>query len=189
MLQHSTFKDFYAITLFMPNSGPRISEVVNARLPHLDLEIRQIRLIGKGNKERIIPFGDRTGKAFLNYIHLYRSTPLLPEYDNLFLSMDGMPMTGDSMTSVFQRLKKSSGVRRLHAHLFRHTFAVKYLMHGGDVMTLQRILGHESLEVTKRYLSLTSVQVQLKHDSYSPVDILPVSGLRRFANKRLSSNS
>jgi site-specific recombinase XerD len=113
---------------------------------------------------------------------------MLPEYDQLFLSMDGMPMTRGSLSSVLYRLKKPSGVDRLHAHLFRHTFAVRYLMNGGDVMTLQRILGHESLEVTKRYLSLTTAQVQMKYDSYSPVDRLAISGLRRFGNMRSSVN-
>jgi integrase/recombinase XerC/integrase/recombinase XerD len=174
----------YAVVLFLLDSGPRLGEVAQARLPDLNLESRQIRIIGKGDKERIIPFGSRTGKAFLQYIHLHRPSPMLPECNQLFLSMDGMPMTRGSLSSVLYRLKKSSGVERVHAHLFRHTFAVKYLMNGGDVMTLQRILGHESLEVTKRYLNLTTAQVQLKYDSFSPVDRLPVSGLRRFGNKR-----
>jgi integrase/recombinase XerC/integrase/recombinase XerD len=176
----------YAIVLFLLDSGPRIGEVAAARLPDLDLEARRIRVIGKGNKERIVPFGSRTGKAFLQYIHLHRPAPMLPEYDQFFLSMDGMPMTRGSLSSVLYRLKKSSGVDRLHAHLFRHSFAVRYLMNGGDVMTLQRILGHESLEVTRRYLSLTSAQIQMKYDSHSPVDRLAVSGLRRFGNMRSS---
>jgi site-specific recombinase XerD len=179
----------YTIVLFLLDSGPRIGEVAAARLPDLDLESRNIRIIGKGNKERIVPFGSRTGKAFLQYLHLHRPAPMLPEYDKLFLSMDGIPMTRGSISSILYRLKKSSGVERLHAHLFRHTFAVKYLMNGGDVMTLQRILGHESFEITKRYLSLTSDQVQIKYDSYSPVDRLAVSGLRRFGNMRSSVNS
>jgi len=174
----------YAVILFLLDSGPRIGEVVSAKLPDLNLESRQVRIIGKGNKERIVPFGSRTGKAFLQYIHLHRPSPMLPEYVQLFLSMDGMPMTRGSLSSVLHRLKKSSGVNRLHAHLFRHTFAVKYLMNGGDVMTLQRILGHESLEITKRYLSLSNAQVKIRYDSFSPVDRLPISGLRRFGNKR-----
>ena len=179
----------YAIVLFMLDSGPRLSEVIRARLPDLDLETRQIRVIGKGNKERILPFGSRTGKAFLNYIHLHRPAPMLRDYDQLFLSMDGIPMTRGSLSSVLGRLKKASGVERLHAHLFRHTFAVKYLMNGGDLITLQRILGHESLEVTKRYLSLTHAQVNLRYESFSPVDHLQVGGLRRFGNKRSLATS
>lgn len=174
----------YGIVLFLLDSGPRIGEVANARLSDLNLETRQIRIVGKGDKERIVPFGTRTGKAFLNYIHLHRPTPLVPENEHLFLSMDGMPMTRHSLESMLGRLKRTSGVERLHGHLFRHTFAVKYLMNGGDLLTLQRILGHESLEVTKRYLSLSNAQVQLRYDSYSPVDRMSLSGLRRFGNKR-----
>ena len=66
----------YAIVLRMLDSGPRMSEVVGARMPGLDLERWQLRIIGKGNKERIVPFGARTGKALLNYIHLHRPAPL-----------------------------------------------------------------------------------------------------------------
>ena len=179
----------YAIVLFMLDSGPRVSEVVNVRLPNVEMNHRQIRLIGKGDKERIVPFGSRCAKAFLNYLHLYRPQPMLPEYDHLFLSMDGMPMTRNSLGSVMQRLKKSSGVARLHGHLFRHTFAVKYLLNGGDLITLQRILGHESLEVTKRYLQLTSAQVQIRYESFSPVDRLPLDDLRRFGNKKQKENT
>jgi site-specific recombinase XerD len=174
----------YGIVLFLLDSGPRVGEVANARLPDLNLETRQIRIVGKGDKERIVPFGTRTGKAFLNYIRLHRPTPLVPENEHLFLSMDGMPMTRHSLESMLSRLKRSSGVDRLHEHLFRHTFAVKYLMNGGDLVTLQRILGHESLQVTKRYLSLSNAQVQLRYDSYSAVDRMPLSGLRRFGDKR-----
>ena len=174
----------YAMVIFMLDSGPRISEVVNARLPELDLETRQIRIVGKGDKERIVPFGSRCSKAFLNYIHLHRPEPVVARHNRVFLSMDGAPMTRNSLQSVFTRLKRSSGVPRVHGHLFRHTFAVKYLMNGGDLVTLQRILGHESLEVTKRYLDLTTAQVQVRYDEFSPVDRLPLSGLRRFGNKR-----
>jgi integrase/recombinase XerC/integrase/recombinase XerD len=174
----------YAIVLLMLDSGPRISEVVGARMPDLDLETRQLRIIGKGDKERIIPFGARTGKALLSYIHVHRPSPLTATTDRVFLSMDGLPMTRNSLAGIVGRLKRASGVGRLHAHLFRHTFAVKYLMNGGDLVTLQSIMGHESLEVTKRYLSLTSAQVQLRYDSYSPVDRMALSGLRRFGDRR-----
>ena len=177
----------YAIVLFLLDSGPRIGEVAGARLSDLNLESRQIRIVGQGNKERIVPFGNRTGKAFLQYIHLNRPSPMLPKYDQLFLSMGGMPMNRGSLSSVLYRLKKASGVRRLHAQLFRDTFAVKYLMNGGDLVTLQWILGYESLELTKRYMSLTNVQVQLPYDSYSPVDRLSINGQRRFGNKRAQS--
>ncbi len=174
----------YSIVLFMLDSGPRVSEVANARLPDLDLETRQIRIVGKGDKERIVPFGSRCAKAFLNYIHLHRPEPVIAKHDHLYMSMDAGPMTRNSLQSVISRLKKSSGVERIHAHLFRHTFAVKYLMNGGDLVTLQRILGHESLEVTKRYLDLTTAQVQVRYDEFSPVDRMPLSGLRPFGNKR-----
>ena len=63
----------------------------------------------------------------LSYIHVHRPSPLTATTDRVFLSMDGLPMTRKPLAGIVGRLKKASGVNRLHAHLFRHTFAVKYL--------------------------------------------------------------
>jgi site-specific recombinase XerD len=85
---------------------------------------------------------------------------------------------------VIRRLRIASGITRLHAHLFRHTFAVNFLTNGGDLRTLQLILGHESLLVTQRYLHFTSAQVHTEYQAFSPVDKLPINGLRWFGNKK-----
>lgn len=114
-----------AMVLLMLDSGLRIGEVAMARLGRLDIERRQLKVMVKRQKERIVPFGVRCAQAILRYLHLHRAEPMRPEYDNLFLSLDGMPMTRNSLAGVLGRLKKASGVRRLPVHLFRHTFAVK----------------------------------------------------------------
>ena len=93
-------------------------------------------------------------------------------------------MTRNAMESIIRRLRISSKIPRLHAHLFRHTFAVKFLTNGGDLRTLQLVLGHESLVVTQRYLHFTTQQVQTQYQNYSPIDKLPVNDLRRLGNKR-----
>lgn len=174
----------YAVVLLLLDSGLRISEVGDARLGDLDLERRQLKVMGKGQKERFVPFGQRCAQALMRYIHLHRAKPRQAESDNLFLSPDGMPMTRNSLESIIRRLRLSSGITRLHAHLFRHTFAVKFLTNGGDLRTLQLILGHESLVVTQRYLHFTTQQVQTQYQSFSPIDKLPLNSLRPFGNKR-----
>ena len=178
-----------AMLLLLLDSGLRISELVTARIPQLDLQRKQLRVIGKGDKERVVPFGARTAQAILRYINLYRANPLRPEYDTIFLSLDGMPLTRNSLESIMGRLRKASGITRLHGHLFRHTFAVKYLLNGGDLITLQAILGHESLEVTKRYLHFTVAQKQARYEAFSPVDRLPLEGFRRFGNRKTKASS
>jgi site-specific recombinase XerD len=82
-----------------------------------------------------------------------------------------------------KRLGKRAGVPRLHCHLFRHTFSVRYLMNGGDVMTLKLILGHSTLEVTQMYLHLAEAHVRLQHHKFSPVDRLGIR-TRRRRNRR-----
>ena len=86
--------------------------------------------------------------------------------DNVFLSVQGKPLTENSMKLMFARLAKRSGVYRLHAHLCRHTFATRSLINGGDVFSLQQILGHSTLEMVRRYVSLASNQVVIRSFRY-----------------------
>ena len=82
---------------------------------------------------------------------------------------------------IFTRLSKKSGVKRFHAHLCRHTFATNYLINGGDVFSLQQILGHASLEMVRRYVTLASAQVRVQHRKFSPMDRMKL-GTMRFGN-------
>ncbi len=71
---------------------------------------------------------------------------------------------------MFTRLAERSGVYRLHAHLRRHTFTTRFLINGGDVFSLQQILGHSTLEMVNHYLHFTSSQITAQHHKYSPMD-------------------
>ncbi len=179
----------HAMVLVMLDSGLRISEVAELRLPVLDLVTRQARVLGKGRKERYIPFGQTTARALMRYISAFRPKPAKPEVDQVFLTLDGHPMTRNSIECVIRRLRLSTGIDRLHAHLLRHTFAVNFLSAGGDVESLRRILGHESLEVTKRYLSgLQAEQVKALYEDYSPVDRLGLTDTtRRFGRRGVTA--
>ena len=88
------------------------------------------------------------------------------------ISGRGKPLTETSLKLMFARLAQRSGVKRLHAHLCRHTFATKFLINSGDVFTLQQILGHSTLEMARLYVNLTSNQVELQHRRFSPLDRL-----------------
>lgn len=174
----------YAIVMLMLDAGLRIGEVAEARLPNLNMERRQLKVMGKGQKERIVPFGQRTAQALMRYIHMHRAKPRREEFDQIFLASDGEPMTRNSLEHVVRRLRIGSGITRLHAHLLRHTFAVNYLGNGGDLRTLQMIMGHESLVVTQRYLHLSTQMVQARYDDNSPMDKLSLNSERRFGSRK-----
>ncbi len=93
-----------------------------------------------------------------------------PDCTRLFVSEDGGLITENTIKLFFSRLKKKSGINRLHAHLCRHTFAINYLLNGGDIYSLKEILGHTTLEMVNRYLHFTKAQITARHREFSPMD-------------------
>ena len=166
-------------TVFMVllDSGLRIGELVNLHMGDTHIDEGFLKVMGKGKKERIVPIGRNAQKALQRYLFRYRVTPTLPITKNVFLSIHGAPMTDNSMKLIFARLAQRSGVKRLHAHLCRHTFATMFLINGGDVFTLQQILGHSTLEMVQRYVNLASNHIAIQHQKYSPLDRL---NIRKF---------
>lgn len=158
-----------AIVTLMLDTGMRRAEVAGLRTIDVDIDAGWLKVMGKGGKERIIPFGTATQRALWRYLRHYRPEPL-GEDIYFFLNLDGRPMSESGLASFFARLAKNSGVLRLHAHLCRHTFATRYLINGGDVFSLQQILGHTTLEMVRRYVSFASAQVSVQHRKYSPMD-------------------
>ena len=168
-------RDLAIVVLFL-DTGLRLSELLGLCLEDLHLDSQWLKVMGKGQKERIVPFGKRACQAIMRYLHQGRFDPLgRPE---LFLTADGEPMTANAIRMLFKRLRARSGIARLHPHLLRHTFATQYLVAGGDVFTLQAILGHTTLEMTRRYVTLASAQVNIQHRRFSPMDHLEAPALR-----------
>ena len=133
------------------------------------MTVRQ-KVRGKGNKERIVPVGIEAQVALSEYITYVRSKIAKPDCNRLFVSKDGGPITENTIKLFFSRLKKKSGINRLHAHLCRHTFAINYLLNGGDIYSLKEILGHTTLEMVNRYLHFTKAQITARHREFSPMD-------------------
>ena len=159
----------YAIILLLLDTGIRASELCTLTLANTDLDDGSIKVMGKGKKEREIYFSASTKKAIHRYLTIYR-----PESDclNLFLSDDGTALTYNGLRQIVLRLRVRAGLPKLHAHTFRHTFSVKFLLNGGDIMTLKRMLGHCDLTTTALYLKIADKDVQNQHTKFSPVDRL-----------------
>ena len=135
-----------------------------------------LKVMGKGRKERIVPMGSNAQRVLQRYLFRYRPKPSLPDINNVFLSVYGKPLTENGIKLIFVRLARKSRVARLYAHLCRHTFATKFLINGGNVFTLQQILGHSTLEMVKHYVNLASNHVSIQHQKFSPLDRLNLRG-------------
>lgn len=162
----------YAIFATLLDTGLRASEEANITLNNLNLVDGYIKVMGKGSKERIVPFGKYVQMTLWAYIDKVRPEPGSPDCNNLSLTKGGKSITVNTIKLLFSRLAKRSGVERLHAHLCRHTFAINYLLNGGDIFSLKEILGHTTLEMVNHYLHFTSSQIMTQHHKYSPMDKL-----------------
>ena len=171
-----------SIILLLLDGGLRFTEVLTLEMSNLHIEECYVKVMGKGQKERIVPFGNSAQKALMKYIFHFRLEPLAD--DRVFLNLDGRPMTEAGLKLMIQRLAQVSGVTRLHAHLLRHTFAVNYLMNGGDVFTLQQILGHTTLEMVRHYINLANAHVMTQHKRFSPVDRMNLRQINRAVGVR-----
>ncbi len=160
----------YATIILMLDSGLRMSEANTLGLSKVDLEHGRLWVNGKGSKERVVPIGNRSQRYLRRYIMHFRPEPISPDVDNVFLNLDGTPTTENSVRLCFKRLAKKCNIPRLHAHLCRHTFGTNYLRNGGDVFSLQKILGHEDLSTVKMYMHLADADVIEKHKLFSPMD-------------------
>jgi len=130
---------------------------VGLKTADINFEKGYIKVLGKGRKERIVPVGLKVRRLMMSYVHKRRA-PDAPEQDKyFFMTKQSKPVTMHCISSLMGRLKKRTGIARLHAHLFRHTFATNFLVYGlGDVYELSRILGHSQIQVTEKYLQLAS---------------------------------
>ena len=162
----------HAIFVTSLDNGLRVSEIAGITIEGMNLQAGYIKVMGKGSKERVVPIGKFVQMTLWHYSNRVRPKPADPECENLFLSRNGKPITANTIKIIFSRLAKGSGVRRLHAHLCRHTFAINYLLNGGDIFSLREILGHTTLDMVNHYLHFTSSQITAQHHKYSPMDKL-----------------
>ncbi|AKG53540.1 integrase/recombinase XerD [Dehalogenimonas sp. WBC-2] len=174
-----------AILTLMLDTGIRLSELCGLRLEEVNVDGGYCKVLGKGNKERVVPFGALTQKVLWRWLIHFRPEPLAAKDKYFFLTIHGNYMMPNAVKLLMIRWGKRAGVPRLHAHLLRHTFATNYLLYQcGDVFRLQLILGHTSLGMVNRYVHLASTQAMVNGKVVSPVDQLGIQKLKRFGTDR-----
>lgn len=169
-----------ALFSVMLDSGLRLSEVATLKEDDVHLEDRYVKVCGKGSKERVVSFGVACQRAMLHYYHHFRPTPVHPGIETFFLSIDGYSLSSDAVRSLTERLSKACGVRRLHPHLLRHTYATCFLLNGGDVFLLKQNLGHSTLAMVEHYVHIASQRAAIRSQGFSPLDRFEVKDSRRF---------
>jgi len=176
----------YAIILTLLDTGVRCSELTGLKLTDVDLRARMLKVCGKGNKERMVPIGAMVQKAVWKYLNRYRPEPVIPRYGQAFLTRDGRPLSKDRLEAIVERYGTKAGITgvRVSPHTFRHTMAVTFLRNGGDVFSLQRILGHTQLEVLGVYINLAQSDISRVHQRNSPADNLELTNRRHDRNTR-----
>ncbi len=162
-----------AIVLTLFDTGVRVHELIGLRLEDLQFERGLIRVMGKGAKERFVPVGSKAMTAITGYIRRERRQKHAG-VRHVFLSRCGQPLTREGVGIRLAKLAKSVGIAReaCAPHAFRRGFAVEFLRNGGDVFTLQQIMGHSSLDMTRRYVTFLDDDLKAAHLRFSPVDRL-----------------
>ncbi len=153
----------FAVLELLYACGLRVSELINLRLSDLFPKEQVIRVIGKGDKERIVPIHKPAMKAVDRYIQEVRvhQTPLRGEEDIVFLSKRGKRMARSTVFTAIRNLAEKAGIRKkIGPHTFRHSFATVLVNHGADLRIVQQLLGHESITTTEIYTHLNDKELR-----------------------------
>jgi integrase/recombinase XerD len=151
-------------------SGLRLAELRNIRLEQLHLEAGFINVIGKGNKERVVPVGKKAVAAINRYLEAGRPKLVTPRSPaNLFLTKRGTPFAAPTMwLRIKQRVRRSGISRNITPHMLRHSFATHLLEHGADLRVIQELLGHASIATTEIYTHVAGSRLRDVHRKFHP---------------------
>jgi len=155
-----------AILLLLVDTGIRAGELCGLDIHQADLRNNHVTVFGKGSKERQIPMSGITGKAIWRYL-TQRAESNIGE--PLFTTEQGRRLTVYRLRDIIENIADRAAVPGATCHRFRHTFAINYLRNGGDVYSLQKILGHSTLQMCKRYLAIAQTDLDRAHQQASPV--------------------
>ena len=151
-------------------SGLRLAELRDLRLEQLHLEAGFLNVIGKGNKERVVPVGRQAVAALNRYLEAGRPKLVTPKSPaNVFLTQRGTPFASVTLwLRVRQRVRRAGVERNVTPHMLRHSFASHLLEHGADLRVIQELLGHSSISTTELYTHVTGRRLRDVHRKFHP---------------------
>lgn len=150
-------------------TGNRLRTAINLKIGHLDFENNLI-FMGKtkNGRQQLIPLSASLAEVLHEYL-AYREGE---KEDYVFCNIHGKQLTRDGTVTIFQKFHRSRGVDKTSIHAYRHTFAKKWILNGGDIFRLQKILGHSNVEMVKNYVEMFSNDLQLDFETFNPLDNL-----------------
>lgn len=150
----------YLMILMFYSTGIRVSELVNLQVDDLNFDKQEIRVLGKGNKERIVPINDYVINAFNDYSKNVKLT------NYIFINKNNKQLTTRGVRYIMQQIvRKSSLSKNVSPHTLRHSFATELLNAGMDIRLVQELLGHESLASTQVYTHLSKAKIKSAYDA------------------------
>lgn len=150
-------------------TGLRVSELIHVKIDDLVMDAGFLRTIGKGSKERIVPFGDSARDAIVVYVERGR-----PQFDKhadpyLFLSSRGRPMSRQAFWMKITKYARQAGIAgHISPHVLRHSFATHLLENGADLRSVQMMLGHSDISTTQIYTHVSRARLQKMYEQFHP---------------------
>jgi len=146
-------------------TGLRVSELVHLKFENINIEEKFVRIFGKGNKERLIPFTDKAQM----YLKFYLNHRQKSKSDYVFLTRLGKPISRVEFWRQLKNIAITAGItKKISPHTLRHSFATHILSAGADIRFVQEMLGHSSISTTQIYTHLTNEHVKQQHQKYHP---------------------
>lgn len=157
-----------AMVFLLYATGLRVSELVGLTTHQADLQLEYVRVKGKGDKERIVPFAALARERIAEYLHNHRAG-LNPLTDHLFVSQRGSPLTRQAFWKTLKAIAIQAGISApLSPHVLRHSFATHLLQSGMNLRSLQMLLGHSDLSTTQIYAGVTPEHLKASHKKFHP---------------------
>lgn len=162
----------YLVMCLLFSTGMRKGELIGLRLQDINITLDTLKVRGKGNKERFIPIGKTLRRVIIQYMRLREEWMKDAICEYFIVTWRKAQMSSTGVNTIFRNIKRDLGLsgERVSAHTYRHTFAKTYLLNGGDVFTLQRLMGHSDINTTKKYISLNDRELKMQYAKFNPLD-------------------
>ena len=182
---HDTFATWrtWAIVCWVLATGNRAATICEVQIKDIDFKRDEIALRHTKNKKaQIIPLSSSLKTSLKEYIKTWLKD--MDEDFYLFANVGGEQLTTNALRQAFAKYCKDRGVERTNIHGLRHNFARDWIRNGGNMYALQKILGHSTLDMTRRYVNLATEDIKEDYDEFSPLDVIKKSGKRTLVMKR-----